>query len=153
MAPPLPLHGLDAPQKGGDERSGGPRRETERTIHRVPQEAANPKELKMNWNLKKAVAIALITLFAMTSMVAVADAGADGKTPQKAAAKAPASKIKLNAATAEQLESLPRIGPKTAQRIVEYRDAHDGFKKVDELRNVKGIGPKVLELIRPHVTL
>ncbi len=61
--------------------------------------------------------------------------------------------INLNTATAEQLDQLPKIGPKVAQRIVEYRTAHKGFKSVDELRNVKGVGPKVLEAIRPYVSL
>ncbi len=51
------------------------------------------------------------------------------------------------------MSGLPHIGVKVAQRIVEYRSAHKGFKSVDELRNVKGCGPKVLERIRPYVTL
>jgi len=87
-----------------------------------------------------------------------------GKTQVSAEAKAPkaavrktkalaSEKVNLNTATAEQLSALPRIGPKVAQRIVEYRTAHKAFKSVDELRNVKGVGPKVLEGIRPHVTL
>ena len=57
--------------------------------------------------------------------------------------------ININTATAELLEQLPGIGPRTAQRIVEYREAHGRFSSVDELMNVKGIGPKKLEQIRP----
>ncbi|MGA9752274.1 MAG: helix-hairpin-helix domain-containing protein [Acidobacteriota bacterium] len=69
------------------------------------------------------------------------------------AAKTIEGKINLNSASAEELDALPRIGPKVAQRMVEYRTAHNGFKTVDELRNVKGIGPKLLEAIRPYLTL
>ncbi|UCG44450.1 MAG: ComEA family DNA-binding protein [candidate division WOR-3 bacterium] len=61
--------------------------------------------------------------------------------------------ININTATAELLERLPGVGPKTAQRIVEYREAQGRFSSVDELMNVKGIGPKKLEQIRPLATV
>lgn len=63
------------------------------------------------------------------------------------------TKVNINTALAEELAKLPRVGAKAAQRIVDYRSAHKSFKSVDELRNVKGIGPKVLEGIRPYATL
>ena len=65
----------------------------------------------------------------------------------------PTTKINVNKATVEQLQVLPRIGIKVAQRIVDYRKAHKGFKTVEELRNVKGIGAKTLEGLRPYVSL
>lgn len=55
--------------------------------------------------------------------------------------------IDLNDATAEDLESLPGIGPVLAGRILEYRDANGGFKSVDELKNVSGIGDKIFASI------
>ncbi len=61
--------------------------------------------------------------------------------------------ININTATPELLEQLPGVGPKTAQRIVEYREAHGRFSSVDELMNVKGIGPKKLEQIRLLATV
>lgn len=61
--------------------------------------------------------------------------------------------ININTATAKLLEQLPGIGPKTAQRIIEYRQAQGRFGSVDELQNVKGIGPKKLEKIRPLATV
>ncbi|MCL6477586.1 MAG: helix-hairpin-helix domain-containing protein [Peptococcaceae bacterium] len=50
--------------------------------------------------------------------------------------------VNLNTATLQQLEALPGIGPRTAARIVEYREKHGPFKKVEELMNVQGIGEK-----------
>jgi competence protein ComEA len=65
----------------------------------------------------------------------------------------PAGKININTASAEQLESLPGVGPATARAIIEYRKQHGGFQSVDELIEVRGIGPKKLEQIRPHVVV
>ncbi|MGT2426786.1 ComEA family DNA-binding protein [Amnibacterium kyonggiense] len=59
--------------------------------------------------------------------------------------------ISLSSATAEQLETLPRIGPALAARIVAYREAHGGFSAVDELGQVGGIGPKTLAGLRDLV--
>jgi comEA protein len=78
------------------------------------------------------------------------------KAPPKATRVAkPAfeGKININGATAKEIEKLPKVGPKLAQRIVEYREQHKGFRSVEELRNVKGIGAKMLETLRPHLTL
>jgi competence protein ComEA len=61
--------------------------------------------------------------------------------------------VSLNNATVEQLETLPGIGLKIAQAIVDYREQHGPFTSIDELTDVKGIGPAKLEQLRPLVTL
>lgn len=66
---------------------------------------------------------------------------------------AAAGQISINSASAAQLEELPGVGPAIAGRIVEYRQANGGFKSIDEIERVKGIGPKKLESMRPYLRL
>jgi competence protein ComEA len=61
--------------------------------------------------------------------------------------------VNLNSATAEQLDTLPGVGPVTAQKILEWRSANGAFSSVDELLEVDGIGEKTLADLAPHVTL
>jgi competence ComEA-like helix-hairpin-helix protein len=61
--------------------------------------------------------------------------------------------IDLNTADALDLERLPGIGPVTAAHMIEYREAHGGFKSVEELDSVAGIGPKKLEALRARVKI
>lgn len=54
----------------------------------------------------------------------------------------PAAPVALNTATVEQLDTLPGVGPVLAQHIVDYRTEHGGYRSVDELREVNGIGDR-----------
>ena len=70
----------------------------------------------------------------------------------KKSAPSDGSRININTATSQELQTLPRIGPTLAQRIIEYRQTSGGFSTVDDLTNVKGIGEKTLEKIRDRIT-
>ncbi|HSA96979.1 MAG TPA: helix-hairpin-helix domain-containing protein [Acidobacteriota bacterium] len=69
---------------------------------------------------------------------------------QTAPAKA---KVNINTATQVELESLPRIGPKVAQRIIEFRTQNGNFKKVEDLMKVKGIGEKIFQQLKDLITV
>ncbi len=62
-------------------------------------------------------------------------------------------KVNINTADANELQRLPGVGPSTAQAILEYRSQIRRFGSVDQLDDVKGIGPKKLEKLRPFVSL
>lgn len=61
--------------------------------------------------------------------------------------------ININKANTEELERLPGIGPVLAQDIVAYREGVDGFKRPEELKNIKGIGDKKFEKIRDLIII
>ena len=63
----------------------------------------------------------------------------------------PPGKVLINTATAEELETLPNIGPSRAKAIIEYREKNGPFARVDDLTNVSGIGTGILESIRDLV--
>lgn len=65
----------------------------------------------------------------------------------------PAGKINLNTASVSQLDSLPGIGATYAQRIIDYRNSHGGFKSIDEIKNVKGIGDKTFEKFKDMISV
>jgi competence protein ComEA len=61
--------------------------------------------------------------------------------------------INLNTASLAELDTLPGIGPALAERIVSYREQHGGFRTIDDLLDVPGIGPAKLDEIRDHATV
>jgi comEA protein len=80
-------------------------------------------------------------LLAWLSPVGYADPGRTGKD----------SRININKASVEELVELPRVGQAVAERIVAFREENGPFKKVEDLKSVRGIGDKVFDQIRPNI--
>ena len=89
-----------------------------------------------------------ITAFLIAITMSVA-AMADTAT----ASAAPAGVVNINTAGASELQLLPRIGAKVAQRIVDYRNEHGKFAKTSDLKQVKGIGDKSFQNLSSYLTI
>jgi competence protein ComEA len=106
----------------------------------------------------KSSAIVLITALALSGSAATA--AQRGTPPESATKRAPATPtapatqlINLNTATATQIATLPGIGPKAADLIVQYRLKNGGFKKIEEIMNVRGVGEKTFLKLKSRITV
>jgi competence protein ComEA len=91
---------------------------------------------------------------------AVSGSGAVQPQSAQPAAKAAASAqsaagtlVNINTATAAELETISGVGPKTAEAIIQYRTAHGGFARIEDLLQIKGIGPKKYDAIKGMITV
>jgi competence ComEA-like helix-hairpin-helix protein len=79
------------------------------------------------------------------------DATETNQAPRTRTKALPAVRMNLNTASASQLQRLPRIGPKMAERILAYRTEHGDFERVADLQKVRGIGEKTLANLIPYL--
>lgn len=91
----------------------------------------------------------ILTLLVILAMAVVSLAAVDQPSPAGAGKQL----VNINSADAAQLAKLPQIGAKMAQRIMEYRKSNGGFKRVQDLLKVKGIGEKVFAKLQPLITI
>lgn len=99
------------------------------------------------------LSLALLALAALPNTAAAQQGTPAKSTARSAKTPAPSSPINLNSATQAQLESLPGIGAKAAQRILEFRQKNGSFKKIEDLMNVKGFGEKTFLKLKPMLTV
>lgn len=88
---------------------------------------------------RRFIASLTATALILASLPALAAEGGGGR------------KVNINTADATQLTLLPRVGPSTAQRILEFRKQNGPFKSAEDLMLVSGIGEKTFQLIKPYV--
>jgi competence protein ComEA len=96
----------------------------------------------MNISRQRAAALGLVLALAVLGL-----ASAYAQSP------APKAKVNINTATTSELETLPRIGPAVAQRIVDFRTKNGAFKRIEDIMKVQGIGEKVYESIKDLITV
>ena len=102
-----------------------------------------------------ASAIALVFVLTGPSGNPLAQSSSQSQSSQSSPQAQPpaAAPLNLNTATVTELAKLPGIGPAVAARIVEHRQKNGGFKKIEELMNVKGIGEKTFLKLKSLVTV
>jgi comEA protein len=93
----------------------------------------------------------LLTLLVILAMAAVSTVSLNAA--EKPAAAGNDKLVNINTADAGQLINLPQIGPKMAQRILDFRKSNGSFKRVQDLMKVKGIGEKVFAKLQPLITI
>jgi competence protein ComEA len=122
---------------------------------RLPQGSRVAEAVARAGGATKKADLALVNLAAPvadgTQIVVPARAPTVPGASSGASASAPAGPVHLNAATLEELDGLPGVGPVTAQKILDYRTQHGAFANVDELDAIPGIGPKRLDQLRDLV--
>lgn len=87
----------------------------------------------------------------LTDLNGSLSASSEEETASSGASSDVLRKVNLNTATAEELQTLYRIGPALAQRIIDYRESVGKFQSVEEIQNVSGIGEKIYEGIREEI--
>lgn len=125
-------------------------------LYRLPDGSRVDDAIRRAGGPKPKAALELVNLAAPVAdgQQVVVPALGDGQDPGTAAAGGGAGgRVHLNSATLEELDTLPGVGPVTAQKIVDYRTAHGAFGSVDELDAVPGIGPARLAELRELVDL
>jgi competence protein ComEA len=95
----------------------------------------------------RTAAVALLVIACSAPALMHAQSAPAAASPDKTAM------VNINTATAAEFEALPGIGSKMAQRIVEYREKNGGFKKLEDLMNVKGIGEKNFLKLKGQLTV
>ncbi len=120
----------------------------------VRKRMKHPEKNQKGEKMKKmnVVVTLLVTLMLMVPVTSTF-AASPKTTKAKASETLVVEKVNINTAGKEELAEVPGIGPKKAEAIQKYVKANGKFKSLDDVLNVKGIGPKLLGKMTPYVTL
>jgi len=102
------------------------------------------KEVTMNHSIQKSLVFSLALALVLTTFFSV-QAYSNSKDGDR--------KININTASSVELQELPHVGEKVAQRIIDFREQNGKFKKVEEIMKVRGIGEKTFEKIKDLITV
>ena len=100
--------------------------------------------------MTRRIAVVMAVLVLCGSLPALAQRAPQ---PPKPAAAASTDIVNLNTASATQIATLPGIGPKTADLIVQYRTKNGAFKKIEEIMNVRGVGENSFLKLKSRITV
>jgi competence protein ComEA len=125
-------------------------------VYRVPAWARLDSAVKRAGGATPAADLAGVNLAAKVSdgqqvVVPARGAAAAAASAEPGATDGPVAPISLNTATIDQLDELDGIGPATAQKIIDWRKEHGGFRSIDDLKQVSGIGPKRFDALKEKV--
>ena len=108
--------------------------------------------MKMRFQ-RTAGVLGLMAISMAGPMLSLADFAFAGPKVDVSAQQAPAKVVNLNTASSEELQTLRGVGPAIAGRILQYRQEHGRFEKVEDLANVHGIGAAKLEKMKSEITI
>jgi len=97
--------------------------------------------------------IRIVFSLVVCSLLLAAHPSAQASQAKPSPAAKPAVVVNLNTASVVELQTLPGIGARTAERILEYRQKNGPFKKIEELMNVQGIGEKSFLKLKPQIAV
>jgi competence ComEA-like helix-hairpin-helix protein len=95
--------------------------------------------------LRRSATLRILLFLGLIFFLFAAGSGAKKKAPEKP--------VNINSASAEELQTVPGIGPVTAEKILKMRKSNGAFKSVDDLLAIRGLGPKRLEKMRKYLTV